>query len=69
MVRETGVQSQVESYQNSKMVLDAPLLNTQHYKVRIKGKIEQSREGSSAPVHLGLVAIEICGRQTENLEK
>ena len=28
-----------------KMVLDAPLLNTQHYKVRIKGKVEQSREG------------------------
>ena len=31
-----------------KMVLDAPLLNTQHYKVRIKGKVEQSRERSSA---------------------
>ena len=28
-----------------KMVLDAALLNTQHYKVRIKGKVEQSREG------------------------
>ena len=28
-----------------KMVLDAFLLNTQHYKVRIKGKVEQSREG------------------------
>ena len=27
------------------MVLDAPLLNTQHYKVRIKGKVEQSWEG------------------------
>ena len=27
------------------MVLDATLLNTQHYKVRIKGKVEQSREG------------------------
>ena len=27
------------------MVLDASLLNTQHYKVRIKGRIEQSREG------------------------
>ena len=27
------------------MVLDASLLNTQHYKVRIKGKVEQSREG------------------------
>ena len=30
------------------MVLDASLLNTQHYKVRIKGKVEQSRERSSA---------------------
>ena len=28
-----------------KMVLDASLINTQHYKVRIKGKVEQSREG------------------------
>ena len=31
-----------------KMVLDTSLLNTQHYKVRIKGKVEQSRERSSA---------------------
>ena len=31
-----------------KMVFDAALLNTQHYKVRIKGKVEQSREWSSA---------------------
>ena len=31
-----------------KMVLDATLLNTQHYKVRIKGKVEQSRERSCA---------------------
>ena len=31
-----------------KMVLDAALLNTQHCKVRIKGKVEQSREWSSA---------------------
>ena len=28
-------------------VLDAALLNTHHYKVRIKGKVEQSREWSS----------------------
>ena len=27
-----------------KMVLDASLLNTQQYKVRIKGKVKQSRE-------------------------
>ena len=31
-----------------KMVLNASLLNTQHYKVRIKSKVEQSRERSSA---------------------
>ena len=30
-----------------KMVLDADLLNTQHYKVQIKGKVEQSREWGS----------------------
>ena len=29
------------------MLLDAPLLNTQHHKLKIKGKIEQSREWSS----------------------
>ena len=31
-----------------KMIVDATLLNTQHYKVRIKGKVEQSREMNSA---------------------
>ena len=40
------------------MVLDAALHNTQHYKVRIKGKVEQSREGVAPPLHLGVVAIE-----------
>ena len=40
------------------MVLDAALLNTQHYKVRIKGKVEQSREWSSAFPTLNVVAIE-----------
>ena len=30
------------------MVFDAALLNTQYYKVKIKGKVEQSRERSSA---------------------
>ena len=34
------------------MVLDASLLNTQHYKVRIKGKVEQPREGvAPSPTH------------------
>ena len=31
-----------------KMVLDAAFLNTRHYKVRIKGKVEQSRGRRSA---------------------
>ena len=31
-----------------KIVLDNTLLNTQQYKVRIKGKVEQSKERSSA---------------------
>ena len=31
-----------------KMVRDASLLSTQHYKVRIKSKVEQSREQRSA---------------------
>ena len=39
------------------MVLYDALLNTQHYKVEIKGKVEQSRERSST-LHLVVVAIE-----------
>ena len=35
------------------MVLHVTLLNTRHYKVGIKGKVEQSWERSSAP-HLGV---------------
>ena len=31
-----------------RMVFDAALLNTQNYKVRIKGKVEQSRERSKS---------------------
>ena len=34
-----------------KIILDVTLLNTQHYKVRIKDKEEQSRERSSALTH------------------
>ena len=41
-----------------KMVLDTYLLNTQQYKVRIKDEVERSRERSSAPLYLGVVAIE-----------
>ena len=32
---------------DSKMVFDATLLNSQHYKVRIKDKVDQSRERCS----------------------
>ena len=43
------VQSYVESYRKlKKMVLDADLLSTQHYKVTIKDKVEQSLEWSGA---------------------
>ena len=38
-----------------KMVLDTSLLNTQQYKVRIKGKVEQSRERSSALPYISLL--------------
>ena len=57
MVRETGVQSQVESYQRLKNGTWYRLAK-QHYKVRIKGKVEQSREWSNAlPLYLRVVAI------------
>ena len=58
MAWETEVQFQVESFKDSKMVLDTSLLNTQRYNVRIKGKVEQSREESSAPLPIDVVAIE-----------
>ena len=48
MAQETGIQSQVDSYQRLKKNGTWCLLNTQHYKVWIKGKVEQSRESSSA---------------------
>ena len=41
-----------------KPVIDTALLHTQKYKVCIRGKVEQSREWSSAlPLHRGVVAI------------
>ena len=49
MTQETGVQSHVDSYHKlKKVVLDTSLLNTQHYKVHIKDKVEQSRESVQA---------------------
>ena len=40
-----------------KMVLGTLLLNTQHYKVRIKGKAIKGKE-QRLPLHLDVVAIE-----------
>ena len=40
------------------MVLDASLLNTQHYKVQIKGKWNNPGEGVASPLLLSVVAIE-----------
>ena len=40
------------------MVPDAALLNSQHYQVRIKGKVKQSREKSSTLPYISVVAIE-----------
>ena len=42
------------------MVVDAALVSAHHYKVRIKGKVEQSREWSGAhpPLQPGVVVIE-----------
>ena len=37
-----------------KIVLDTSLLNTQQYKVRIKGKVEQFRERSSAILYTSM---------------
>ena len=46
MAWDTMVQCQVELYQRlKKMVLGASLLNTQHYKVRIKGMWSNPRKG------------------------
>ena len=40
------------------MVRDTSLLNTQHYKVRIKGKVEQFwKREYRLPLHLAVVAI------------
>ena len=37
-----------------KMVLPTSLLNTQHYKIRIKGKVELSKERSSAHPYIAI---------------
>ena len=40
------------------MKLDNSLINTLHYKVRNKGKVEEVSERSSTPLYLGVVVIE-----------
>ena len=50
MVFDFGLKDQgfnPRSSQTQKMVFDSALLYTRHYKVRIKGKVEESRERSS----------------------
>ena len=51
MFRENGVQ-----YQNTKMVLDVTLPNTQHYETRIKCKVQGN--GVGPLLHRGVVATE-----------
>ncbi len=59
MVQETWVQSQVESIpKTQKMLLDASLLNTQNYKVEIKGSEAIQVKEQYPPLRLGVVAIE-----------
>ena len=41
-----------------KIVLDASLLNTQYYKVRIKCKQSNPRKGVAPSLHPGVVAVE-----------
>ena len=40
------------------MVLDVSLLNTRHYKVRIKGKKKNPGKGVKPALHISVVAIE-----------
>ena len=47
-VLASGFNPRSNHTKHSKIVLDPSLPNTQHYKVHIKGKVEQSRETSSA---------------------
>ena len=48
VAEEIGINPMLIHANDSKMVLDTSLLNTQHYKVRITDKEKQSRERSSA---------------------
>ena len=51
-----GFNPRTSHTKESKMVFDAALFSTQHYKVMIKGKVEQSREWSHHHHHIVLAA-------------
>ena len=55
MVRETGSNPDRVIPKTLEMVPDAASLNTEHYKVQIKDKVEQSRERSSALLNASVV--------------
>ena len=57
--RRPGFNPRSSHTKDPKMVLDATLLNTQYYKIRIKGKVKQSmRKEYRPPLHHGVVAVE-----------
>ena len=62
MVRDSWVQSQFASYQSLKKWY--LILNTQQYKICIKGKVEQSRERSSASHVVAIEKGAICSSMT-----
>ena len=67
MTWETGVRCQVESFQRLKnMMLDISLVNAPHYMVRIKGKVEQYKERSSALSYIS-IAIEKGGFKSPSI--
>ena len=53
---------------NLKMILNTSLLSTQHYKVRIKGKMEQSREGRRSLPYILLKYFKICPKSLMSAE-
>ena len=57
LANDPGVRGSIQGQvipKTKKMVVDASLLSIQHYKVRIKGNEEQSREWSSTIFHTSL---------------
>ena len=66
MVRKTEVQTLVERLK--KLVLDAALLKTQHYKVRDKGKGAIQRKEKRPPIHLSVVTFEKVAFGTPSTE-